>query len=65
MAKLLWVRFTQIKFIIHSKAKHIGGGIFCDGSDRMAICTQISGRLTTLMRWCNLMSLKEKVWVMH
>ena len=60
MVKPLKPRFTQIKFTIHSKPKQIAEGIFCDGSDKMAICMQISGRLTTLMRWCSLISLKEK-----
>ena len=60
MVNPLRLRFTQIKFIIHSKAMQNREGIFRDGSERMTICMQMSGRLTALMRWCSLMSLEGK-----
>ena len=60
MVNPLRLRFTQIKFIIHSKTMQIGEGIFCDGSERMTICMEMSGRLTALMRWCSFMSLEGK-----
>ena len=61
MVNPLRLRFTHIKFIVHSKAMQIREGIFIDGSERMTICMQMSRRLTALMRWCSLMSLEGKV----
>ena len=60
MVNPLRLRFTQIKFIIHSNQKQRWEAISCDGSKRIAICMQMRGRLTTLMRWCSLMSLKSE-----
>ena len=61
MVNPLRLRFTQMKFIIHSKPMQNREGIFRDGNERMTICMQMSGRLKALMRWCSLMSLEGKV----